>query len=175
MGNGRLEITGTCLLSMMAFQGSIKDMLPPMPYLTAMGKYVIAVFVVLVFHGFEHAYVYLFTSGTAHGDWRERCPDFFFGAITYWEESDQEPVQLEAGFVVIELGIVIVSHVFFLWFVLRARRLADDRRQREAQNPGVTLVPGPPPWGKPRRGLRRVAATPELGESVKSRRACDKS
>merc|ERR1712113_212207 len=79
--NGRLEITGTCLLSMMAFQGSIKTMLPPMPYLTAMGKYVIAVFVVLVLHGFEHAFFYLLTSGssarsgkTNQSTWRSSPP-----------------------------------------------------------------------------------------------------
>merc|ERR1719161_1671280 len=60
--NGRLEITSTCLLSMMAFQGTIKEMLPPMPYLTAMGKYVIVVFLFLVAHGIEHATVFVVTS-----------------------------------------------------------------------------------------------------------------
>merc|ERR1712100_475657 len=31
---GRLEITSTCLLGMMTFQGTVKGMLPPLPYIT---------------------------------------------------------------------------------------------------------------------------------------------
>merc|ERR1711908_128556 len=62
--NGRLEITATCLLGMMAFQGTIKEMLPPMPYLTAMGKYVIVVFAFLILHDIEHAVAFIVTSAS---------------------------------------------------------------------------------------------------------------
>ena len=35
----RITITSTLLLAMMAFQGTIKEVLSPMPYLTATGKW----------------------------------------------------------------------------------------------------------------------------------------
>ena len=45
---GRLENTATCLLAMMAFQGVVNDMLPPVSYETALGRYVTAVYFVLM-------------------------------------------------------------------------------------------------------------------------------
>ncbi|CAJ1389105.1 unnamed protein product, partial [Effrenium voratum] len=44
----RLENTATCLLAMMAFQGVVNDMLPPVSYETALGRYVTAVYIILM-------------------------------------------------------------------------------------------------------------------------------
>mmetsp|Transcript_1444 Transcript_1444/g.3280 ORF Transcript_1444/g.3280 Transcript_1444/m.3280 type:complete len:744 (-) Transcript_1444:77-2308(-) len=144
----RLEITATLLLAMMAFQGTIKDMLPPMPYLTAMGKYVIATFVVLLFHGFEHAFVFILTSGSTEDPWRSRPADYFFGTIQFWDETSEDPVFGECVWVICELCALILMHVVFFWYTYRARQQGLYRRESLAETPGVCLVPGPPSWGK---------------------------
>lgn len=83
----RLENTATCLLAMMAFQGVVNEMLPPVSYETALGRYVTAVYIILMFHGVEHA---LFSTLTSKSDSiapRDRPIDIFFGTVEYWDAN----------------------------------------------------------------------------------------
>jgi len=156
--NGRLEITATCLLGMMAFQGSIKDMLPPMPYLTAMGKYIVAVFLMLVAHGAQHAMAYLWTSGTSSNAWRSQPPDVFFEKIRYWDDASKDPVVAEAVWVALEFIGMIIFHVILLWRNYRTRRQGALRRSKEALQDGICLIDGPPEWdGRRHIGLREIS------------------
>jgi len=137
--NGRLEITSTCLLGMMAFQGTIKEMLPPMPYLTAMGKYVIMVFIFLVAHGIEHAIAFIVTSRSDSTRSREDPADFFLGTLAFWHQDSEEPVRGEALWVLSEFVGLILFHVGFLGHLLYKRRMHQQCLKQEAESPGVSL------------------------------------
>lgn len=137
--SGRLEITSTCLLGMMAFQGTIKEMLPPMPYLTAMGKYVIMVFIFLVAHGIEHAMAFVVTSRSDSTRSREDPSDFFLGTLPFWHQDSEEPVHGEAIWFLSECIGLILFHVGFLGHLFYKRRKLQQCLKHEAERPGISL------------------------------------
>lgn len=145
----RLEITGTCLLAMMAFQGTIKEMLPPMPYLTAIGKYVIATFVVLLCHGFEHAFVFLLTSGSTEDPWRTRPADYFFGSVRLWDETSERPVKGESVWVISEFCLLILLHMVFFWYTYRERLRGLELRRPRRRLPASAWSQGQRSPGEP--------------------------
>lgn len=138
--NGRLEITSTCLLGMMAFQGTVKEMLPPLRYLTSMGMYVIVTFLVLIVHGVEHALAHIMTSDSSLPRDRSKPFDIFFGSVDFWDERSEEFVHREAIWVMIELAVLVLFHAIFFFRLLVKRRQSESERRREAQRPGVSLV-----------------------------------
>jgi len=164
----RLENTSTCLLAMMAFQGTIKEMLPPMPYITAMGRYVIVTYVVLTCHGFEHALFYMFTSKQDETEsevlWRGQPADYLFGTVDFWTSDSREPVRLERAVVIFELAMLVLFHVTFVWYIRRLRDQGTRRREADAiGHPGVSLIQGCPQWGK-----RNRASSNDMTGTLKS-------
>jgi len=171
VGN-RLEITATCLLSLMAFQGTIKDMLPPMPYQTALGVYVVVAFSMLALHGIEHALAYVGTSGSSSEPWRSRPAEFFLGVIEPWDETSPEPVRIECILVYIEVFLLVVVHVLFRWQLTRARRKGEKQREQEAAKLGVSLVEGPLPLIVTSSGLQLpLLRRMEVAESSSDRQS----
>lgn len=136
----RLENTATCLLAMMAFQGVVNEMLPPVSYETALGRYVTAVYIILMFHGVEHA---LFSTLTSKSDSiapRDRPIDIFFGTVECWDANSSYMHGVEAILVCAELVLILFIHVAYVLYLFWLRRKGKAKRLREAQRAGVSLV-----------------------------------
>eukprot|EP00931_Biecheleriopsis_adriatica_P060698 TRINITY_DN36467_c0_g1_i1.p1 TRINITY_DN36467_c0_g1~~TRINITY_DN36467_c0_g1_i1.p1 ORF type:complete len:641 (+),score=116.20 TRINITY_DN36467_c0_g1_i1:56-1924(+) len=136
----RLENTATCLLAMMAFQGAIKDMLPPVNYQTALGRYVTAVYLILLVHGFEHAFFFLMTSDEASAGASNKPADFFFGSVKYFDPIDEKVPKVEAVWIVTEFLLVMVLHIVYVVYFRWLKKKGKEKRLREGQRRGVSLV-----------------------------------
>lgn len=124
----------------MAFQGTIKDMLPPMPYLTALGKYIIVVFSTLVLHGIEHAAACTLSIPSSQTRTRLHSADFFFGIVDLFEEESEDPVEWEVAWFYTELTILAIYHVVWYRTLHAGRRRSERERKRAAESPGVSLA-----------------------------------
>lgn len=136
----RLENTATCLLAMMAFQGVVNEMLPPVSYETALGRYVTAVYIILMFHGVEHALFSTLTSKSDSVAPRDRPIDIFFGTVDYWDANSSYLHGVEAILVVAELVLILFIHVAYVLYLFWLRRRGKAKRLHEAERPGVSLV-----------------------------------
>ncbi|CAK9037409.1 unnamed protein product [Durusdinium trenchii] len=136
----RLENTATCLLAMMAFQGVVNEMLPPVSYETALGRYVTAVYIILMFHGVEHALFSTLTSKSDSVAPRDRPIDIFFGAVEFWDAQSDYLNKVEAVLVIAELVLILFIHVAYVLYLFWLRRRGKAKRLREAERPGVSLV-----------------------------------
>jgi len=154
--SSRLENTATCLLAMMAFQATVKDMLPAVAYQTALDRYVVCVYSIILFHGIEHALMFFCTAEeTSH--WSERSADFFHGLIDYHAIQGEDILAAEAIMVQVEIVILILAHIYYVYHLLALRKIGQDLRLTFSDEcNGVSIVKGPPAFGRSKSTTTRT-------------------